>query len=108
MKIWDVRSGDLVSELSQDADSRIHHLAVHPDGKYAATAVGGNDAVLWNLETGKAERTFSGHGEWVYVIEFSPDGRYLLTGSQDSTAILWDVSTGEMLHKFKGHQRPYQ
>src|SRR5262249_60291905 len=60
-------------------------------------------ARLWEVETGREVRQFTGHSGSVNSVAFSPNGRFALTGSSDSTARLWDVDAGKELNVFRGH-----
>ncbi|MEZ4958052.1 MAG: DNA/RNA non-specific endonuclease [Saprospiraceae bacterium] len=78
-------------------------VAISPDGRYLASASGGDSAVkLWNLKKGTLIRNFPGHSGWVQSIAFSPDGQHLLTGAWDGSAKLWDLQTGKCLHDYFG------
>lgn len=77
--------------------------AYSPDGKHVLTC-GVVGAFLWDIQTGKVVRTFSGHTMLVASIAFSPDGSKVLTGGLDRTAELWDASNGTLLRTFSGHK----
>jgi WD40 repeat protein len=47
---------------------------------------------LWEVDTGREVRSFSGHIHGVYSVAFSPNGRYILSGSGDGSLKLWDLS----------------
>ena len=81
----------------------VHAVAFSPDGKQLLTASGPSAVTLWNAETGKQVRSFTGHAEPVRAIAFSPDGKWVLTGSADRTAALWDAATGKKQRSLAGH-----
>jgi len=76
--------------------------AFSPDGKLIVTGHG-NMASLWDVQSGRELRQFSGHEEHVTKVAFSRDGKLILTGSLDQTARLWDAQTGQELHRLTGH-----
>jgi WD40 repeat protein len=46
---------------------------------------------IFDVATGKVQKTLEGHASSVLTIAFSPDGRFLATGSQDTTVLLWEL-----------------
>lgn len=79
----------------------VFSTAYAPDGKTFATGIAGQ-AILWNAETGKELRRFSGFASSVDSLSYSPDSRYLATASSDDTAVIWDIETGKKIRSFKG------
>jgi WD40 repeat protein len=75
--------------------------------------VDGNEAILWDLETGEELRQFRGQTERVHAATLSPDGSQVVAGGgrvvdmgippKDNWAILWDVATTRELQRFQGH-----
>ncbi len=63
--------------------------------------IGGNDARLWNLQTGDKIMEFSPH-DAVASAHFSPDAASIVTGSWDRTAKIWDSQTGRSKFKLEG------
>lgn len=64
-----------------------------PDGGLLATAGADRTARLWDLKTGAAAATLTGHGGEVDSVAFSHDGRFLATASYDLTVKVWDVAS---------------
>jgi WD40 repeat protein len=65
---------------------------------------GGDDqtVIFWDIATGEARKTLTGHTGRIYALAFTADGRTLLTGALDGTARLWDWQSGNELHRFVG------
>ena len=57
---------------------------------------------LWNLK-GVLLKTFIGHRDSIWGVEFSPDGQTLVSVSADTTARLWDRSRDPLNTTLQGH-----
>ena len=101
------RNKRIAAAAQQDPrqEAEVRAVAFSADGKRVLTGEAGNQAILWDAETGKQLRTFKGHQNLLNSVAFSPDGRSILTGSSDNTAILWDAATGARLRTFSEHAR---
>ena len=60
------------------------------------------ELILWNLETLKELRRWSGHSGWVTAVAFSLDGQILISGAEDGSLILWDVN-GVQVRELRGN-----
>jgi WD40 repeat protein len=82
--------------------------AVSFDGKLVVTASWDKTLIVWDAQTGKELRTFTGHTGEVYPVAFDPKSRLVLSGDATGTAILWNADTGELLRKLQGHTKTVQ
>jgi len=86
--------------MVQSGHDQVNSAAFSPNGRWLV--IGGVQAQMWDVETARELRRFTGHTGIVSSVAFSPDGRRLLTGSIDG-ARLWDVESGKELRHFEGH-----
>ena len=69
-----------------------------PDGRmlaltnYYGFGTGLADIAILNLETGKIDQKFKGHGRRITCLAFSSDSKKLASGSEDTTVLVWDLS----------------
>ncbi len=99
VRFWDTANAKLLGELNVGP---IVNAAISPDGRNLATAAG-NDAQIWDVQSGKSVMRLAGHVDKVWELAFSPDGRHLVTASWDNTARIWDLATGQTAVVLKGH-----
>lgn len=99
--LWDLQTGKSRHHLGGHGE-RIIGTAFSPDGKYAATACWDQKAYLWDVASGKQERTLACATK-VYAVAFSPDNRLLATGEDSGKIILWEVATGKAVQSLEGH-----
>jgi len=86
-RLTDAASGTTVATLPGSAQS----CAFSPDGLLLATASTDDTALLWDVATGSAIATLTGHSSTVMSCAFAPFGLLLATTSTDMTARLWDI-----------------
>ena len=101
VRIWDTVTGREVLTFSEFIDPV--EATFSPDERYLATN-SGNDAQVWNLETGELLFRLIGHTSLVERVVFSTDGTRLATVSLDGTAKVWDAATGVELLTLAGHE----
>ena len=106
VQLWRLDTGEEVTRDGEawldlgDRSGILWSAQFAPQGNRLLT-VGGNDAQLWNVDSGKRLMRFTPHGT-VASADISPDGRLLVTGSWDRSAKIWDVATGKALRKLDG------
>jgi hypothetical protein len=79
-------------------DGAVRALAVTPDGSRLVT--GGDDHAIriWNLASGRLERTLQGHLDSVRAVAVTPDGRRIISGGTYDVVRVWDLASGQFEH----------
>lgn len=79
-------------------DGAVRALAVTPDGRRLVT--GGDDHAIriWDLASGRQERTLQGHIDSVRAVAVTPDGRRIISGGTYDVVRVWDLRTGLLVH----------
>ena len=80
-------------------------VAFTPDGTAFASTGWGDSIRLWNRQTGKQIRRFTGTvRNGTFGVAFSPDGAKMASVGELGVVRLWDVETGAELFKTKKHK----
>ena len=103
VKLWDVRSGELLRTLSaHEAD--IFALAVSPDGQRLASAGYDANVVLWEVERGKVQLTLRAHRRPVTALAFADRGNLLASGDRAGVVNVWQPQQGKVVQTLQAHQ----
>jgi len=86
-------------------NSWVYSIAFSPDDRTLAAALDSRTVQLWDVDSGRVVRTFSGASRTFLYMAFSPDGRWLATGGDSRTIDLWNVDTGKVVKTLKGHRQ---
>ncbi len=78
--------------------SAIHSAAISFDNSYVVSGGGGQEAVLWEVETGRELRRFTGFSQEVHVA-FSPVANVLAIVDAWGRMVIHDVSSGTSLRR---------
>ena len=78
-------------EIDSGASNSVTAVAFSPDGRFLASANANGTVKVWNLLTGRRNRTLRGHAGAINSVSFSPDGNLLAAGGDDKTVRVWDV-----------------
>jgi WD40 repeat protein len=103
VEIWSVSetgNGPLSMTLETTLDSKsasIFGLCMMQDGRTVFLATSSGIIEMWDLETSRCVKIFSGHTNTVSCVTVTNDGTYLVSGSLDGTVRVWNVSTGDQV-----------
>ena len=78
-------------------EGRVPRLALHPSGKFLASASYDMSWRLWDISKGMEVQKQMAHHNPVYGLAFHPDGGLLGTSSLDALARIWDCRTGRCI-----------
>ncbi len=110
--LWNLETGTVERDFPGSNAYEVHHegdilrIAIHPQGRLAASAGEDGRVIIWNLETSDPVQQLEPQTEAVQAIAYSPDGNYLLTGGADATVLLWSVASETVVQTFSGHNEP--
>lgn len=94
IKVWNVYTGEEYEN--------IRSVGLSSDDRFILGATG-NNIKLWNFADGEKRKTFMGHKDKVWSINYSQNGSRFLSGSWDQTIKLWDIESGNEIRTFRGH-----
>ncbi|KAG1732343.1 hypothetical protein EDB19DRAFT_1912066 [Suillus lakei] len=93
VRLWDLKTGEVLKKMEGHSSARVRALAVSRDGRFIASG-GYGEVIIWHGETGESlTKPFKTHSDWINSLDFSPDGTVLATGSWDNTTKLWNTKT---------------
>ena len=91
-------------------DAWVDAVAYSPDGRWIATAGGGDHffdssghevkagtVIVWDAETGQKVHQLAGHEHLVSRVVFSPDGRAVMSSSLDGIIRFHDTASGRLM-----------
>jgi Protein kinase domain/WD domain, G-beta repeat len=101
IRIWHPDTG--LEQRSLVPAGQLFQVVVSPDGRWLATAGWLQQAVVWDLSTGRVRDTLQAGESFTTAVAFSPDGTLLAGGGFDGTVQLWDAATGATVATLPGN-----
>lgn len=93
LRLFTTKDWKLLSVLAGH-DDVVASVAFRPDGSKLASASYDRTIRIWDVASGKRERTLTMHSDFVTSVAYSPDGKRLLSGSKDRSVRLVEADTG--------------
>lgn len=78
--LWCVKTGRRIRQFCSYDDDCILSVALSQDERYILTASADKYIQVWNLQTGKPEKTLLGHKIYVNSVDVSADLKYIVSG----------------------------
>jgi WD40 repeat protein len=105
IKIFDAKSGKLVTDIKNGHSDTVFGVCFSPDGKKLATAGADKFVKVFEVPGGKLLKSFEGHTHHVLDVGWTPDGKKLASAGADNLIKVWDYEKGEKVRDVQGHQK---
>ncbi len=102
LHLWDLAVE--TAEWPERSLDPVTSLAWVPGEDLLLSAAKNRTLTVWDVRSGRALRTLTGHTGSVQTVAALPDGRRAISGSFDNTLRIWDLETGENLRTLTGHK----
>jgi WD40 repeat protein len=102
VKLWNVADGTVVRTFGAPDVAEASSVAISPDGSLLACGRG-YDVELYSVADGSFLRRMTGHGWFVFGLDFSPDATLLASASGDHSGRVWRTSDGALVSELNGH-----
>ncbi len=95
--IWDNATKMPIKSYLVSEPENYSAASFSKDGSKLLTSAAGNDAKIWDTQTGQAVSTLGGHSRIVRLSRYSPVDDLIATGSYDGTVRIWKKEDPESL-----------
>lgn len=87
--IWDNKTKATIKSYLVSEPDNYSAASFNKDGTQILTSASGNEAKIWDANTGKLIKSLGGHSRIVRLSRFSPAEDLVATGSYDGTVRIW-------------------
>ncbi|HLJ95728.1 MAG TPA: c-type cytochrome domain-containing protein [Gemmataceae bacterium] len=100
IKIFDVDSCRLITEIKNGHSDTVFGVCFSPDGTKLATCGADKFVKVFEVPSGKLLKSFEGHTHHVLDVAWKADGKLLVSGGADNVIKVWDYEKGEQVRTF--------
>lgn len=115
INIWDIKTGELSSTLSDglpfgsidvksNKPAEVTYLQFYDETSLIAAGYADGVIKVWDLVSKTVLLTFNGHKSAISILKFDVTGTKLISGSRDSSIIMWDLVSEVGLYKLRSHK----
>lgn len=101
IKVWNLRTGNLIHTLKSGSGSGSKSIAVSPDWQTAFSGNWDGTISIWNLPTGKEICTIEAHRGSIGCLVLSSDGKTLFSGGNPIK--IWETDTLREIGNLSGN-----
>jgi WD40 repeat protein len=105
VKVFDVATGEPVTDVKNGHSDTVFGVAFSPDGKTLATCGADKFVKTWEVPSGKPLKSFEGHTHHVLDVGWKADGKLLASAGADNVVKVWDFEKGEQVRTIAAHAR---
>lgn len=89
--------------------SNSSHVKFSPNSKFVLASTQDSTIRLWNYQTSRCVKTYTGHTNRTYCLFASflngtRGGKFVVGGSEDAKVYIWDLQTREVVQVLEGHR----
>jgi WD40 repeat protein len=105
IKVFDVATGKLLTEIKNGHSDTVFGVCFSPDGARLATCGADKFVKVFQLPSGKFLKSFEGHTHHVLDVGWRADGKVLASAGADNVIKVWDYDKGEQVRTIAGHTK---
>lgn len=82
------------------------HIKFSPNSKYILASTQDSTIRLWNIQSSRCVKTYTGHTNRTYSLfcDFAPGGLHIVSGSEDAKVYLWHLQDRQVVQVLEGHR----
>jgi WD40 repeat protein len=103
VKVFEVATGKLVTDVKGGHSDTVFGLCFSPDGKKLASGGADKFVKVFELPSGKLLKAFEGHTHHVLGVGWKSDGKLLASAGADNVVKVWNYEQGEQVRTIPAH-----